>query len=107
MRPFGVILYRPPKGTEEELLSHLRPAFPMLRGNGFITENKVVGLRSRDGRILGIFEWASVEASDLVGERPEVQEAWMEQDRLSTFDKAADLPEFQRTIPFFERVDIE
>lgn len=79
----------------------------MLRRNGFITENKVVGLRSRDGRILVIFEWASVEAMDLVGEHPEVQEAWMEQDRLSTFDKAADLPEFQRTIPFFERVDIE
>jgi quinol monooxygenase YgiN len=107
MRHVGVILYRPHKGKEEELLRHLRAAFPMLRRNGFITDSKVIGLRARDGRILVIFEWASAEAIDLVGEHPEVQEYWMEQDKISTFEKAADLPEFQRTIPVFEGVDIE
>jgi len=107
MRPVGVILYRPHKGKEEELLSHLRAAFPMLRRNGFITDTKVIGLKARDGRILVIFEWTSEEAVDLVGEHPEVQEYWIEQDRISTFDRAADLPEFQRTIPVFERVEIE
>lgn len=107
MRHVGVILYRPHKGKEEELLSHLRAAFPMLRRNGFIAGSKVIGLKSRDGRILVIFEWASAEAIDLVGEHPEVQEYWMEQDKISTFEKAADLPEFQRTVPVFEHVDIE
>lgn len=107
MRPVGVILYRPHKGKEEELLSHLRAAFPMLRRNGFISDTKVIGLKARDGRILVIFEWASPEAVDLVGEHPEVQEYWMEQDKISTFEKAADLPEFQKTIPVFERVELE
>ena len=107
MRPVGIIVYRPHKGKEEELLSHLRTAFPMLRRNGFITDSKVIGLKARDGRIMVIFEWASEEAIDLVGEHPEVQEYWMEQDKISTFEKAAGLPEFQRTVPVFERVDIE
>lgn len=89
------------------MLQHLRAAFPMLRKNGFISENKVIGLRSRDGRVLVIFEWASAEAIDLAGEHPEVQEYWIEQDKISTFDRASDLPEFQRTMPVFERVDIE
>jgi quinol monooxygenase YgiN len=107
MRHVGVVLYRPHKGKEEELLRLLRAAFPMLRRNGFISDSKVIGLRSRDGRIMVIFEWASAEAMDLAGEHPEVQEYWMEQDKLSTLDKAADLPEFQRTVPVFERIDIE
>src|SRR5690554_6377146 len=107
MRPAGVILYRPHYRKEDELLSQLRAVFPMLRLNGFISDTKVIRLQARDGRLLVIFEWASPEAVDLVGEHPEVQEYWMVQDELSTFGKAADLPEFQKTIPVFVRVELE
>lgn len=89
------------------MLNFLRATFPMLRRNGFITESRVIGLRARDGRILVIFEWVSVEAMDLAGEHPEVQEYWIEQDKISALEKPGDLPEFQRTIPMFEPVDIE
>lgn len=103
----GIILYRPRKGKEEELLKHIREAFPMLRRNGFLTDRKVVGMKAKDGRILVLFEWISAEALDKAGEHPEVQKYWMEADRISSFDKPADLPEFQRTLPEFEAVELE
>ena len=107
MSKVGVILYRPRKGKEEELLKHIRAAFPMLRRNGFLTERKIFGMKAKDGRILVVFEWISEDAFDKAGAHPEVQEYWMEADRISSFDKPASLPEFQRTLPEFEALNLE
>src|SRR5690606_1961965 len=93
MSRIGFILYRPRKGKEDELLRHIRFVFPMLRRNGFLTDRKAVGMKAKDGRILVVFEWMSDESFDKAGEHPEVQEYWMEADRISSFDKPADLPE--------------
>lgn len=103
----GIVLYRPGKGKEEDLINHMRNVFPMLRRNGFITDRKVIAMRAKDGRIMVIFEWSSAEAMDKSGEHPEVQEYWMEADRLSAFEKPADLPELQRILPDFEPVNLE
>lgn len=103
----GIVLYRPRKGKEEELLKHMRDAFPMLRRNGFITDRKVTGMKARDGRVMVVFEWVTAEAMDSAGEHPEVQEYWMEADRISSFEKPADLPELQRLLPDFEPVNLE
>lgn len=107
MSNVGIILYKPRKGKEEELLKHIRAAFPMLRRNGFLADRKVFGMRAKDGRILVAFEWVSDDAFDRAGAHPEVQKYWMEADRISSFDKPADLPEFQRTLPEFEAVEVE
>lgn len=79
----------------------------MLRRNGFLTDRKIFGMRAKDGRILVVFEWISEDAFDKAGAHPEVQEYWMEADRISSFDKPASLPELQRTLPEFEALNLE
>jgi heme-degrading monooxygenase HmoA len=107
MSRVAIVLYRPGKGKEEELVEHLRGAFPMMRRNGFITDRKATGMKTKDGRLIVVFEWTSEEAIERAGEHPEVQEKWMEVDRLSAFDRAASVPEFQRSLPDFEYINIE
>jgi hypothetical protein len=57
-----VVVHRPFKGQEQEVLDIVRHHLPILRGQGFVTDRKPIVMRSKEGCIVEILEWVSREA---------------------------------------------
>lgn len=103
----GIVLYRPWKGKEEELISMIRDHFPFLRREGFITNRKTMAMKTKDGCVMVVFEWVS---GDSIGEAEKhsgVQKIWMQVSKVSNFEKPSNLKEFQDVFPDFETIELE
>ena len=54
-----IVLYRPKKGKEKELLEVVKEHVPILRSENLATEREAIVGRATDGTIVEIFEWIS------------------------------------------------
>lgn len=107
MTRIGIVLYRPRKGKDEEVLNMIRDHFPFLRRLGFLTERKVMAMRTREGSIIVVFEWVSAESIAKAEVHERVQEIWMQVSKISDFDKPGTAKELNEVFPDFEPIDIE
>jgi hypothetical protein len=78
---FVIAVYRPHVGKEKELLEVVKEHVPILRGQGFVTDRPPAVMRGKDGTIVEVFEWKSLEAR--FNEACECQS-------LSTLDESSD-----------------
>lgn len=107
MTRIGIVLYRPRKGKDEEVVNMIRDHFPFLRKLGFLTERKVMAMRTKDGLIIVVFEWVSFESIGMAEAHEGVQEIWMQASKISDFDKPGTVKEFSEVFPDFEPIDVE
>lgn len=107
MSRIGFVLYRPRKGKEDELIRMIQTHFPFLRQEGFITERKVVGMKTKDGSIMVVFEWKTSESIGEAATNSVVQNIWMQVSKVSDFDKPGSIKEFHDMFPDFEALTIE
>lgn len=107
MSRIGFVLYRPRKGKEDELIKMIQTHFPFLRQEGFITERKVVGMKTKDGSIMVVFEWKTRESIGEAATNSVVQNIWMQVSKVSDFDKPGSIKEFHDMFPDFEALTIE
>lgn len=102
-----MVVYRPFKGREPEVLEIVRHHLPILRGEGFVTDRKPIVMRSNDGCIIEVFEWVSREAIEKAHYNPAVQELWMRAAKVCEFGKPVDINEFHGPFSEFEAIDFE
>lgn len=102
-----VVVYRPFRGQEHEVLNIVRHHLPILRGEGFVTNRKPIVMRSHDGCIIEILEWKSREAIEAAHYNPAVQELWMRAAKCCEFGKPVDISEFGQPFSEFEAIDFD
>jgi hypothetical protein len=107
MSRIGIVLYRPRKGKDEELVNMIRDHFPFLRKEGLITERKTLAMKTKDGSVMVVFEWASSESIEKAAAHEGVQHIWMQVSKISDFDKPGSVQELDEVFPDFETIDIE
>jgi hypothetical protein len=71
MGSISVACYKPRPGCEEALLELVRNHLPPLRAQGLVTERTSIVMRTADGTIVEIFEWASPPRNGFLVRYPE------------------------------------
>ena len=97
-------IYKPKKGSREELLKILDQHVPTLREYGMVSDRTAYMAQSTDSHIIEVFEWKSDEAKRAGHEHPAVAAIWEKMYALCSFAKMNDLPEADREFPNFELI---
>jgi hypothetical protein len=101
-----IAVYRPKPGREHELMEVMRDHLPVLRGAGLATGAEPVVLRTGDGTLIEVFEWASEEAVSHAHEHPDVQALWNRFEAVSDNVPLAEVPAARERFATVERVQL-
>ena len=71
-----IVAYRPKPGKEKQTLELVRNRVPSLRKEGLVTDRVPTIMRARDGTIIEVSEWKSVDAIDAAHKNPNVLAMW-------------------------------
>ena len=71
-----IVGYKPKEGKESELEELMKTHLPLLRAEGLVSDRDSIIMRSEDGTIIEVFEWASKEAIESAHSNAKVQEMW-------------------------------
>ena len=102
MGSISVACYRPRPGCEKALLELVRDHLPPLRAEGLVTQRPSIVMRTAGGTVIEVFEWVSQEAIAGAHRNPAVLDLWKRFEAVCTYEKPADLPEFQQMFAHFE-----
>lgn len=93
--------YRPRAGHEEEARLLMAGHVPLLRAHGLITDRPVVQGVAKDGELVEIFEWQSVEKSRGAPAIAEIGQHWKAMGEVMDFVPLAQLAEAQHAFAHF------
>jgi hypothetical protein len=93
--------YRPHPGHEDEARALMQAHVPLLRQHGLITERPVVQGAAKDGELVEIFEWESVEKSRDAPAIAEIGNHWKAMSAVMDFVPMAQLSECQHAFAHF------
>lgn len=96
--------YRPHPGHEAEARALMRAHVPLLRQHGLITDRPVVQGTAKDGELVEIFEWESVEKSRAAPTIAEIGDHWKAMSAVMDFVPLAQLAECQHAFAHFTPV---
>ncbi len=99
---FVIAIYRPKAGKAAELDALIEKHLPVLRAEGLATEREAVVMRSADGTVLEVFEWADAAAAGKAHENAAVGAIWGAMAEVADFMTLADLKEATRPFPHFQ-----
>jgi len=71
-----IVGYKPKEGKEAELEELMKTHLPILRAEGLVSDRESIIMRSEDGTVIEVFEWASKEALETAHTNAKVQEMW-------------------------------
>ncbi len=101
-----IAMYRPKPGKGEYLEAIVRRHVPTLRAAGLATKRPGTLLRSfKDGTLLEIFEWESLEAAQKAHDHPQVSEIWGAMEKAASFVSLSQLTEAGHPFPHFDPVN--
>lgn len=72
-----VVGYKPKDGKQAELEALVKSHLPTLRAEGLVSNREAISMRSEDGTIIEVFEWASKEAIENAHSNVKVHEMWV------------------------------
>jgi hypothetical protein len=93
--------YRPHPGHEDEARMLMQAHVPLLRDHGLITERAAVQGVAKDGALVEIFEWESVEKSSGAPAIAEIGAHWKAMSAVMDFVPMASLAESQHAFAHF------
>jgi hypothetical protein len=96
--------YRPKPGHEDEARLLMQGHVPLLRSHGLITERAVVQGVGKDGELVEIFEWESLEKSRGAPALPEIGAHWKAMSAVMDFVPLAQLSEAQHAFAHFNPI---
>ena len=99
-----VVVYRPKKGKDEQLLQLLKDHVPILRDQNLATDRKPVVMRAADGALVEVFEWNSVDAIKQAHHNRVVGDLWEKFNEVCDFEIPLNVKEFQGLFSEFETV---
>ena len=100
-----IVGYRPKPGCEDELLALTRDHVPRLRRLGFATDRPAMAMRSKDGVIVEVFEWADG-AIARAHEHPEVLAMWERYAAACEYTPLHELAEVKDLFAEFEPIEL-
>jgi quinol monooxygenase YgiN len=102
MGSISVACYRPRPGCEQALAALVREHLPPLRAQGLVTARESIVMRTADGTIVEVFEWASQEAIASAHTNPVVLDLWKRFAAVCSFETPSNIAEFQNMFAHFE-----
>jgi quinol monooxygenase YgiN len=93
--------YRPHPGHEDEARMLMQAHVPLLREHGLITAREVVQGVAKDGELVEIFEWESVEKSRSAPAIAEIGAHWKAMSAVMDFVPMASIAESQHAFAHF------
>jgi hypothetical protein len=105
MRRTFIIVYKPYKGREQELLPAVKASYIDLRKGGYVTSDSPKIMKAKDSSIILIFEWKDEQMIPNAQADPVIQQHWMTLSKLCEFAKPMNLIEFQGPFSEFETID--
>jgi hypothetical protein len=106
MSQFAIACYRPKPGMDEALLDVVRTHYETLRAAGFVSEKPPYLMRAKDGTLIEVFEWKSVEAKELAHKDPSVGQLWGRFSACADFPPLTEIAEAQQRFVNFEAVKL-
>jgi len=100
-----MVVYKPYKGREQELLPAVKASYTDLKKSEYVTPDVSKLMRSLNDSIILIFEWKSEEMISKAQVDPLVQDHWMKLSKLGEFERPMNLVEFQQPFPQFEAIE--
>ncbi len=104
MGRISVAAFKPKPGKENELLQVIADRVPLLWRLGYCTDREPILMRSRDGVIIQVSEWADDAAIEKAHETPEVLEMWQRFDACSAHVKLDALGEAHDDFATFDAI---
>jgi quinol monooxygenase YgiN len=101
---FVIVAYKPKPGKEQMLLDVVKEHIPILQSQGLVEAQKAIVLKSKDGTILELFEWKSVEAIEQAHKNEVVHAMWKKFDEACTYESLANLEECKNIFAGFTRI---
>jgi len=105
MRLTFIIVYKPYKGREQELLPAVKASYVDLVKSDYVTRDAPKLMKTTNGSIILIFDWKSEEMINRAQADPIIQNHWMKLAKLCEFEKSANLVEFQQPFSQFEAIE--
>jgi len=100
-----IVAYRPKPGKEKQTLELVRNRVPTLRKEGLVTDRVPTIMRTRDGTIIEVSEWKSVDAIDAAHKNPNVLAMWNQFFAICHCVPLRTLAEAEEMFPNFEPID--
>ena len=102
MGSISVACYKPRPGYEQALVELVRNHLPPLRAEGLVTARESVVMRTAEGTIVEVFEWASREAITGAHTNPVVLDLWKQFEAVCWYETPSNLAEFKNMFAHFE-----
>ena len=94
--------YKPKEGKEKELLELVKKHIPILHELELATKRSNYIAQSKDGTIIEVFEWTSLNAIHAAHQHPAVSDIWEKMTLIADFLPMSVLAEGQNPFPGFK-----
>lgn len=101
----AIATYKPKPGNEDAFMELVEKHLPALRELGLATDKQSYLAKAKDGTIIEVFEWTSVNAIGAAHQHPAISAIWEKMIMLGEFPPLASLTETQRAFPGFAIID--
>ena len=88
-----IAVYKPKAGKNAELETLMKTHVSILRSEDLVTERESIVMQAKDGTIIEIFEWKSVEAIEAAHKNTAVLEMWNNYAEVCDFVPIAEVSE--------------
>ena len=98
----AIATYKAKPGKEQALLELVQQHLPALRELDLATDRSNYIAQSKDGTIIEIFEWTSLNAINAAHQHPAVSNIWEKMTMIADFVPMTSLEEGNRPFPSFK-----
>jgi len=90
-----IVIYRPKKGKEKQLVELVNDHISILRTQSLVTDRDPIIMQAADGCIIEVFEWKSQEAIKQAHSNDVVQGLWEKFSQVCDYEVPVNVTEFQ------------
>lgn len=99
-------IYKPNEGKEDELLELIKVHTPLLFKEGLLADKSVFVLKAKQGEIIEVFKWSSLDAINQAHASEKVMALWNRFGEICTYQNLKSLAEIDSVFPDFELLNI-
>ena len=101
MGRFVIAAFKPKPGKEQELLAVVEKHWRILESQNLVTSRPRYAMQGKDGTVIEVFEWRSLEAIEQAHHNPVILALWKEFEAACDYVPLSTLPESQHLFSEF------
>lgn len=106
MGRFVIVAYTPKPGKDKELLVAVKKHLQVLQSEQLVTDRPAYAMRAKDGTVVEVFEWRSVEAVRQAHSNSAVQALWEEFGAACDYTPLSKLSETHQMFAEFDSIEL-